>query len=119
MIHPVDFKLLSIPGLLDAIGLFTDEELVATELVRFTTIGLDLATILFSSDCSCILFAILSVMQLSKLRFLAQQRELKWLMLNKQRRLFQSARVKCPFCQYVYRLVFGVNVPCLNLWGPS
>ena len=30
------------PGLLDALGLFTDEELVATELVKFITIGLDL-----------------------------------------------------------------------------
>ena len=39
---------LSIPGLLNAIGLSTDEELVATELVRFITIGLDLATIQFS-----------------------------------------------------------------------
>ena len=65
---------LSILGLIDAIGLSTDEELVATELVRFITIGLDLDTTLFSSDCSCILFATLSVMQLSKLRFLAQQR---------------------------------------------
>ena len=33
--------------------------------------------------------------ELIKLRFLAQQRELKWLMLNKQRRLFHSSRVKC------------------------
>ena len=82
--------------LLDAIGLSTDEEREATELVRFVTIGLDSVTILFSSDCSCILFAILSLMHLSKLRFLAQQRELKWLMLNKQRRLFHSSGVKCP-----------------------
>ena len=88
---------LSIPGLLDAIGLFTNDELVATELVRFITVGLDFAQILFSSFCSCILFAILSVMQLSKLRFLAQQRELKGPRLNKWRRLFHSSRVKCPF----------------------
>ena len=84
----------SLPGLLDAIGLFIDEELVATELVRFIAVGLDFATILFSSDCSCILFAILSV-QLIKLKFLAHQRELKWLMLNKRRRSFHSSRVKC------------------------
>ena len=50
---------LSITKLLDAIGLFTDEDLVATELVRFMAVGLDFATILFSFDCSCILFAIL------------------------------------------------------------
>ena len=60
----------STPGHLDAIGLFTDEEIVATELVKFIAVGLDLATILFSSDYSYILFSILSVMQQSKLRFL-------------------------------------------------
>ena len=103
---------LSFPGLLHAIGLFTAEELAATELVRFIAVCLDFATILFSSDCS---FAILSVMQLIKLKFLAQQRELKWLMLNKQRRLFHSSRVKCPFVKNVCELVFVVNVPCLNL----
>ena len=65
---------LCIPGLLDAIGLFTDEELVASEQVRFVVVGLDFATVLFSSDCSCVLFGILSVMQLIKLKFLSQQR---------------------------------------------
>ena len=77
---------LSIPGLLDAIGLFADEELVATKLVRFIAVGDDFATILFSYDCSCTPFGVLSV-QLIKLKFLAQQVELKWLMLNKWRRL--------------------------------
>ena len=37
---------LSISGLLDAIGLFTDGELVETETARFVTVGLDFATIL-------------------------------------------------------------------------
>ena len=87
---------LSIPGLFDAIGLFTDEELVETETARFIDVGLDFATILLSSFCSCILFATVSV-QLVKLKFLAQQRELKWLMLNKRRRLFHSSRVKFPY----------------------
>ena len=86
---------LSIPGLLDAIGLNTDEELAATELVNFITTGVDLATFLFSSDCSCILFANFLV-QLIKLEFLAQQRKLKWLMLKKQRRFFHSSHMKCP-----------------------
>ena len=62
------------PRLLDAVGRFTDEELAATEPVWFIAVGLDFDTILFSSDCSCILFAILSV-QLIKLRFLAHQME--------------------------------------------
>ena len=94
--HPTRrLEALSVPGLLDAIGLFTDEELEATELVKFIAVGLDFATILFPSFCSCILFAILLV-QLIKLKFLAQQRELTWLMLNKWRRLFHSSRVKLP-----------------------
>ena len=62
---------------------------------RFMTIGLDFATILSSSFCSCILFAIV-LRQLIKLNFSAQQVELKWLMLNKWTRLFHSSRVKFP-----------------------
>ena len=42
----------------------------------------------------CILFAI--VEQLVKLKFLVQQVELKWLILNKLRRLFHSSRVQLP-----------------------
>ena len=34
----------------------TDEEFAGTELVRFIAVGLNFATILFSSFCSCILF---------------------------------------------------------------
>ena len=59
-LHQVSLRIqpvltLSIPGLLDAIGLFTDEELVRTELG-----------------------------QPSKLRFSEQRRELKWLMLKNE-----------------------------------
>ena len=49
---------LSMHGLSNAIGQFTDEELAGTELFRFIVVGFDSATILFSSFCSCILFAI-------------------------------------------------------------
>ena len=59
---------LSTPRLLDEIGLSTDEELVATELVRFIVVDFDFATILLSPSCSCILFAIVLV-QLVKLKF--------------------------------------------------
>ena len=47
-------------------------------------------------------------MQLIKLKFLAQQRELKWLMLNKQRKLFHSSREKLTIwlaCRRVWFLV--------------
>ena len=84
---------LSIPGLFDAIRWFTDEELVETIHVKFIAVGFDFATVLSSSFCSCILFAIVLKQQVM-LKFWAQQRELKWLMLNKCRRWFHSSRVK-------------------------
>ena len=59
-----------------------NEELAGTCEDKFIAVGFDFATILSSSFCSCILFAIVSG-QLIKLEFLAQQVELKWLMLNK------------------------------------
>ena len=72
----------NIPGLLDAIGLFADEELAGTCEDKFIAAGFDFATILSSSFCSCILFAIV-LAQLIKQEFFAQQVELKRLMLNK------------------------------------
>ena len=82
-------------GPFDAIGSFADEELAETIEDKFIAIGLDFATILSSSFCSCILFAIV-LGQLIKLEFFTQQAELKWLMLDKWRRLFHSSRVKLP-----------------------
>ena len=72
---------MSISGLLDAIGLFEDEELVAIKEDRFIAVDFDFPTLLASPFCSSILFAIVLV-QLIKLEFSAQQVELKWLMLN-------------------------------------
>ena len=71
---------MSIPGLLDAIGLFADEKLVGTSEDRFIAVDFDFATLLDSPFCSCILFAI--VWSNIKLEFSAQQVQLKWLMLN-------------------------------------
>ena len=51
-------------------------------------------TQLFLLFCSCILFAI--VEQLSELKFLVQQVELKWLTLHEWKRLFHSSCVKFP-----------------------
>ena len=73
---------MSIPGLLDAIGWFTDEELVETWEDRFIAVGFDFATILSSPFLFLHPFAIV-LGQLIKLEFLAQQVELKLLMLNK------------------------------------
>ena len=66
----------------DVIRFFADEELAGTIEDRFIAVGLDFATNLSSSFCSCTLFTIFLV-QLIKLEFLAQQVELKWLMLNR------------------------------------
>ena len=84
---------LGISGLLDAIGLDAVVELVAIKEDLFLTAGRDLDTTL-SSFWSWLLFA--NVEQLIMLKFLVQQVELKWLILNKWRRLFHSSRVKFP-----------------------
>ena len=94
---------------------------VATNLLVLTSsetkfiVGSDFATILSSPSCSCILFAIVS-MQLVKLKFWEQQRKLKWLMLNKWRRLFHLSCVQLP-------LVRTVGVWCRHTWfeflGPN
>ena len=65
----------------------TVEELIAACETRFN-VGFDFATILSCPYSSCILFAIVPG-QLAEL--------LKWLMLNKWKRLFHSSRVKLPF----------------------
>ena len=72
---------MSIPGSLDATGHVADGELVGTCEDKFIAVDFDFATILSSPSCSCILFAIV-LEQLIKLVFLAQQVQLKWLMLN-------------------------------------
>ena len=90
------------------------KNLQTTELVSFITIGLDLATILSSSFCSYILFAIV-LGQLIKLEFLAQERELKWLMLNEPKKIIPFVTCEIAFGQNVCGLMFGVDVPDLNL----
>ena len=87
-IQPVDSKLWVSPG--------TDEELAGTELVKFIAVGLDFATILFSSYCSCIHFAIL---------FGA---------VNQNEILGTAKRAEILYCQYVCKLVFGVDILDLN-----
>ena len=62
---------MSVPGLLDAIGLFTDEELARTCEDKFVAEDFNFATIISTPFCSCILFAIV-LEQLIKLEFLAQ-----------------------------------------------
>ena len=73
----------------------------------------DFATLVSSPFCSCILFAIVSG-RLVKLEFLAQQEELKTLMLDNWRRLFHSSRVKLPLVKMSARWCVVSNVSSLN-----
>ena len=63
--------------------------------VRFIAVGFEFPTILSSSFCSCILFAVV-LGKLVKLKFWSQQVELKWMMVNKLRKMFHSSHVKLP-----------------------
>ena len=74
---------------------FAEEELVGRCEDKFIAVDFDFATLLSSPFCSCTLFVIV-LWQLTKLKFLVQQLELKWLMLHNWRRLFHSSRVKLP-----------------------
>ena len=67
---------------------------VSLKKARFIAAGRDLDTTLSPPFWLCILFAI--VEQLVKLKFLVQQCELEWLILNKWRRLIHTSRVKFP-----------------------
>ena len=61
--------------------------------ILFSHVWLSVLPHFFLPFCTCILIAIVLV-QLIKLEFFAMQVELKWLRLNKWRRLFHSSRVK-------------------------
>ena len=104
---------MSIPGLLDAIGIFADEELAGTCEDKFIAVDFDFATMFTSPFCSCILFAIV-LGQLIKLEFLAQQVELKWLMLNKMKKIVPLVTCEITFGQNVCELLLGINVSNLN-----
>ena len=92
----------------DAIGLFTQRRPGSSS----PTLTLPRSCCLFF--CSCILFAIVLV-QLVKLKFWAQHRELKRLMLHKRRRLFHSSRVGLPLVKNVCEIMFGVDILALDL----
>ena len=75
--------------------------------VSFIAVGFEFPTILSSSFCSCILFAVV-LGQLVKLKFWSQQVELKWMMLNKWRKMFHSSRV----WNYLWSIWLRVDVWC-------
>ena len=93
------------PGLFDAIGLFTVEELVETGTVRFIVVGFDFVTILFSPSCSCILFAIV-------LKQRAEMADVKQIKM-----IVPLIACEIRFCHHVCKLVFDVDILDLNFWG--
>ena len=105
---------LSIPRLLDAIGLFADEELAGTELTRVIIIGLDFATI------QCFFFLLFHPL---RHRFgTANQAEIFGAAERAEMADVEQMKKNVPFitceishCQYVSNLVFGVSVPGLDL----
>ena len=105
---------MSFPRSEDVIRFFADEELAGTNEDKFIAVGLDVATLLSSPFCSCTVFAIF-LEQVIKLEFLVQQVELKWLILNRWRRLFPLITCEIPFGQNVFDLTICVNVSNLNL----
>ena len=105
---------LSIPGLFDAIGLFTVEELVETEKARFIVVGFDFATILLYPSCSCILFAIVLV-QLVKLKILSAAERAEMADVKQMKKIVPLIACEIPFCQYDCKLVFGVDILDLKL----
>ena len=63
-------------------------------------IGLDFAVTLSSPDSFCVLFNITS----------ENSAELKWLLLNKHKKMIPFITFEITLGQYVCELVFGVNV---------
>ena len=107
---------LSIPKHFDAIGCFTDEELVETIRVKFHSRRLYFAATLSYSFCSCTLIAIVSVCSWSNWNSESSKVSCNGGCLTSGRRLFHSSRVKFPFLKMsaswwlvsVYRIwIFG------------
>ena len=108
---PVDA--LSIPGLFDVIGWFTDEELVETVEVKFITVGFDFATILSSSWCSCILFAIV-FWAANQAEILSAAKRPETADVEQMKKTVPLITCEFTFGQYVCELMFGVDVSDLN-----
>ena len=125
---PVDA--LSIPGLFDAIGWFTDGKLVETIEVKFIATGFDFATVLFLLFVQCVSSPIYWKSNSSWNSERSRRRWNGW-MLNNWRRLFHSSRVKlslykmsanwCLVSMYqfwilVSRIILSNNQSRATLW---
>ena len=82
--------------------------------VRFIAVGFNFATILSSSFCSSILFAVV-LGKLVKLKFWSQQVEAEMDDVEQMKKIVPLITCEITFGQYVCQLMFGVDVPNLNL----
>ena len=87
------------PGLSDAVEASTLGSLTLQRETKFI-IGFDFAVTLSSPESYCTLFVIAS----------EHSAELKWLMLNKHKKMIPFITCEIPLCQDVCELVFGVDV---------
>ena len=95
----IDFRVWFSPGLSDAVEGSTTRVLSLHRETKFI-IDFDFAVTLSSPESFCFLFDITS----------EQLVELKWLMLNKHKKMIPFITCEISLGQYVCELVFGVNV---------
>ena len=100
---------MSVPGPLDAIGLFADEELVGTCEDRFIAVAFDFATLLSSPFCSCILFRH-RVGAAYQAGILSAASRAEMADVEQMKKIVPFVTCETTFSQYVCELVFGVNV---------
>ena len=101
---------MSIPGLLDAIGILAVEELAGTCEDKFIAVDFGFDTILSSSFCSCILFAII----LGQLIILSTASRAEMADAEQMKKIVPFVTCEITFGQNVCELMFGVNVTNLN-----
>ena len=80
---------------------------------RFIAVGLDFATILSSSFCSCTLFAIF-LMRLTKLEFLAAASWAEMADVEQMKNIIPFSHVKLLLVKMSASWRFGINVSNLN-----
>ena len=97
---------------MNAIGLFTVEEVAGTREDKFVAVDFDFATILSSPFCSCILFAIVLEL-LYQAGILSAASGAEMADVEQMKKIVPFVTCEISFCQYVSNLVFDVNVPDL------
>ena len=105
---------MSFSGSEDVIRFFADEELAGKVEDRFITVGLDFATVLYSSFCSCTFFAVFfGAAYQAGILCAASRAEIAD--VARMKKIVPFVTCEITFGQNVCELIFGVNVPNVNL----